>query len=94
MSEIDLSQLPAPLVVVPLDFGAGAFEGAARWLEIGVRVNGAAQAHTLLGFADHPEAIALPIEQRQHIGTSLLTIVHGPRQFLAAVFLLLAQVAL
>ncbi len=34
--------------VVPLDFGAGAFEGAARWLEIGVRVNGAAQAHTIL----------------------------------------------
>ena len=34
--------------VVPLDFGAGVFTGAARWLEIRVRVNGAAEAHTTL----------------------------------------------
>jgi hypothetical protein len=29
------------LITAPLDFGAGVFTGAARWLEIGVRTNGA-----------------------------------------------------
>lgn len=33
---------------VNLDFGAGAFNGAARWLEIGVRTNGSALAHQVL----------------------------------------------
>lgn len=33
---------------VTLDFGAGAFTGAARWLEIGARTNGSASAHTVL----------------------------------------------
>ncbi len=31
-----------------LDFGAGGFAGSARWLEIGVRTNGSADAHTVL----------------------------------------------
>ena len=44
----------APIVVsdgyflVTLDFGSGAFNGAARWLQIGVRTNGSVAAHTLL----------------------------------------------
>lgn len=33
---------------VTLDFGAGVFTGAARWLEIGARTNGSASAHTVL----------------------------------------------
>ena len=33
---------------VTVDFGAGAFTGAARWLEIGVRTNASASPHALL----------------------------------------------
>jgi len=33
---------------VTLDFGAGAFTGAARYLEIGVRTNGSVSAYTIL----------------------------------------------
>ena len=33
---------------VTLDFGAGVFDGSARWLEIGVRSNGSAQPYTVL----------------------------------------------
>ncbi len=36
------------LFTVALDFGAGAFPGTDRWLELGVRTNGSAVAHTLL----------------------------------------------
>ncbi len=36
------------LFSVSLDFGAGAFNGSARWLEIGVRTNGSLQAYTVL----------------------------------------------
>ena len=36
------------LFTVTLDFGSGAFIGAARWLEIGVRSNGSAAAYTIL----------------------------------------------
>ena len=36
------------LFTVTLDFGSGAFNGAARWLEIGVRTNGSAAAYTTL----------------------------------------------
>ena len=44
----------APVVVtdgyflVTLDFGAGTFNGAPRWLQIGVRTNGSVVSHTLL----------------------------------------------
>src|ERR1039458_9517117 len=36
------------LFTVALDFGAGVFDGSARWLEIGVRANGSADPYTLL----------------------------------------------
>ncbi len=36
------------LFTVALNFGAGVFTGPARWLEIGVKSNGVAGAHTLL----------------------------------------------
>jgi hypothetical protein len=36
------------LFVVLLDFGEGAFDGSARWLEIGVRTNGSSGAYTVL----------------------------------------------
>ena len=36
------------LFTVTLDFGAGVFTGANRWLEIGVRTNGSASAFTIL----------------------------------------------
>jgi hypothetical protein len=36
------------LFTVALDFGAGAFNGSPRWLQIGVRTNGSAAAHTPL----------------------------------------------
>jgi hypothetical protein len=44
----DAITVSAGQFVVPLDFGADVFTGPARWLQIGVRVNGAAQAHTTL----------------------------------------------
>ena len=53
------SQIAGPLTLVPvgvtnglftvrLDFGLGVFNGAARWVQIGVRTNGSAVAHTVL----------------------------------------------
>ena len=36
------------LFTVALDFGAGVFDGSARWLEIGVRTNGSSDPYTLL----------------------------------------------
>jgi hypothetical protein len=36
------------LFAVPLDFGAGAFTGPARWLEISVRTNGSAGSYVVL----------------------------------------------
>ena len=36
------------LFAVRLDFGPGAFNGAARWVQLGVRTNGNASAHTVL----------------------------------------------
>src|SRR5947207_14822516 len=36
------------LFTVVLDFGPGAFTGAARWLEIGVRTNGSVGPYTTL----------------------------------------------
>jgi hypothetical protein len=36
------------LFTVALDFGAGVFDGSARWLEIGVRANGSSDPYTLL----------------------------------------------
>jgi hypothetical protein len=36
------------LFAVTLDFGASAFNGSARWLEIGVRTNGSADPYTVL----------------------------------------------
>ena len=47
-----LTAAPVPvtngLFTVTLDAGAAAFNGADRWLEIGVRTNGSASAHTVL----------------------------------------------
>jgi hypothetical protein len=51
---ISISQTNSALAVnnglftVPLDFGSGAFDGSARWLEIGIRTNGSAGAYILL----------------------------------------------
>lgn len=53
------SQIAGPLTLAPvgvtnglftvrLDFGSGAFNGAARWVQIGVRTNGSAITHTVL----------------------------------------------
>lgn len=36
------------LFTVPLNFGSAAFDGNARWLEIGVRTNGSANPYTIL----------------------------------------------
>lgn len=36
------------IFTVTLDFGAGVFDGSARWLRLGVRTNGGAAAYTLL----------------------------------------------
>ena len=54
-NQVPGTPVPAGLVAVSngqftatLDFGAAAFNGAARWLEIGVRTNGSAVAHTTL----------------------------------------------
>ena len=38
----------AGVFTVSLDFGAGAFAGSARWLEVGVRPGGASGAFTIL----------------------------------------------
>jgi len=54
-----VAQVAGPLTIAPvgvtnglftvsLDFGTGAFNGAARWVQIGVRTNGSAAAHTPL----------------------------------------------
>jgi hypothetical protein len=47
-----LTNNPTPvtngLFVVSLDFGAGVFNGNARWLQIGVRTNGNSSAYTIL----------------------------------------------
>lgn len=47
-----LTNAPVPvsngLFVVVLDFGGGAFDGSARWLEIGVRTNGSSSSYALL----------------------------------------------
>ena len=54
-NQVPGTPVPAGLVGVSngqftatLDFGAAAFNGAARWLEIGVRTNGSLAAHTTL----------------------------------------------
>lgn len=36
------------LFTVTLDFGAGIFDGSARWLELGVRTNGNTESHVIL----------------------------------------------
>jgi hypothetical protein len=41
-------QVDGGLFTVLLDFGTGAFDGAPRWLEIGVRTNGSMDPYTLL----------------------------------------------
>jgi hypothetical protein len=52
------------LFTVALDFGAGAFNGEARWLEVGVRPGSSAGAYTALSprqsLAPAPYALALP----------------------------------
>lgn len=54
-NQVPGTPVPAGLVAVSngqftatLDFGAAAFNGAARWLEIGVRTNGSVAPHTTL----------------------------------------------
>ncbi len=44
----DALAVSAGQFVAPLDFGAGVFTGAPRWLQISVRVTGTAEAHALL----------------------------------------------
>ena len=45
---ISATRVSSGLFSVTLDFGAGVFDGAARWLEIGVRTNGSAAGFTVL----------------------------------------------
>ncbi len=62
----DAVAVSAGQFVVPLDFGAGVFTGPARWLEIRVRVNGAAEAHTLLA----PRQALLPTPYAIYAGSA------------------------
>ncbi|MCX6896745.1 MAG: hypothetical protein NTZ16_14900 [Verrucomicrobia bacterium] len=54
------------IFTVTLDFGAGVFDGNARWLQIGVRTNGAAAAYTLL----NPTQPLTPAPQALFAGTA------------------------
>jgi hypothetical protein len=51
---------------VSLDFGAGAFDGGPRWLELAVRSNGVVTAHTVLS----PRQRILPLPYAIHAGTA------------------------
>lgn len=53
---------------VTLDFGAGVFTGAARWLEIGARTNGSASAHTILS----PRTPLAPVPYAMFVNTDAL----------------------
>jgi len=53
---------------VTLDFGAGVFTGAARWLEIGARTNGSASAYTVLT----PRTPLSPVPYAMFVNTDAL----------------------
>jgi hypothetical protein len=64
------------LFTVLLDFGAGVFNGSARWLEIGVRTNGNAGAFTTLS----PRQPVTPTPYALHAAnaTALMSFINAP----------------
>jgi hypothetical protein len=59
-------EVTAGQFLVPLDFGAGVFTGAVRWLEISVRVTGDVEPHTIL----EPRQALLPTPYAMYAGTA------------------------
>jgi len=53
---------------VTLDFGAGVFNGAARWVEIGARTNGSVSAYTVLS----PRTPVSPVPYAMFVNTDVL----------------------
>lgn len=82
------SQVGGPVVVAPLgvtnglftamlDFGGGAFDGANRWLEIGIRTNGSVAAYTILNPRQFLAATPYAIRAAQFSGTLAATNLTG-----------------
>ena len=53
---------------VTLDFGAAAFNGSARWIEVGARTNGSVSAHTVLS----PRTPVAPVPYAMFVNTDAL----------------------
>jgi hypothetical protein len=82
------SQVGSPVVVAPLgvtnglftatlDFGGVAFDGANRWLEIGIRTNGSVAAYTILNPRQFLAATPYAIRAAQFSGTLAATNLTG-----------------
>ncbi len=56
------------LFSVTLDFGAGVFNGSARWIEIGARTNGSASGYTVLT----PRTAVAPVPYAMFVNTDAL----------------------